>query len=76
MSDWMTKGCESCRHVVVSGKCLPEVAVSISQHATLRHCPHCGSFWIENEHESLVISESEAMIDFPEAFDGRRRLES
>jgi len=70
MDDWMTKGCEVCRHGVLTATWpQPErVATSIDYHSDLHRCSNCQSWWIFNEREAHVISEDEAKSIFTDYF--------
>ena len=70
MDDWFKQGCEICRQGVLSGSSSSPalVGTSIANHARLRRCHACGSWWEENEREAHVISEADALRTFKDLF--------
>jgi len=67
---WFKQGCEICRQGVLSGSSSSPalVGTSIANHAHLRRCHACGSWWEENEREAHVISEADVLGTFKDLF--------
>lgn len=77
--DWMKKGCQECRHGVLSGMYSPETAAkfqlpvkpptfvysSIKACVDLYRCEQCGAWWEFNQREAHVISEDAAKAIYP-----------
>ena len=68
-SEWCEKGCEVCRRLWESGERPPELAVNYQLHSRLHQCQVCGVFWEQQERFADVIEESEARLNYPDAFD-------
>ena len=62
IEDWYTKGCEVCRHGILSSWPPPTRLFAIDEwHSYIHRCDQCREYWLYGQREAHVIAESEAL---------------
>jgi hypothetical protein len=70
MADFFDSGCDKCRAGFLSSQMPPptRVAPHPSEPAFLYHCAICGTYWEEDAHHPVAVTEAFARKEYPNAF--------
>lgn len=70
MADFKTSGCDKCRMGFLSSEMPPPTKLAHYRGGPLilYRCDVCGTYWEEDPHHPVAITEAEARKKFPHAF--------